>query len=526
MFDIHVNLKPYKMAKVYLDALLPREDFDIDETPNSAKKKESFSISDLRDNDFFYSTLRKPDFQRETNEWTPDKVCELIKSFLNGELIPAVILWRSQGGYNFVIDGSHRVSSLIAWINDDYGDGNITKAVFDGLIPEEQIELAGKTRKIIEKEIGKYVDYQLSLRFPEKVKPEIVAKAKNLGAIAVQLQWVEGDADVAEASFFKINQQAAKIDPTELKLIQSRKKPNAIAARAIIKGGKGHQYWSKFSNENIAEIVKLSKEINEIFFLPKLRNPVKTLDLPIGGKGYSNQSPLLIFDFVNLVNKTNTDDNKDDVDGSLTVDFLKRSRKIAYLINANHISSLGLHPAVYFYSRTGRYKTASFFAVTDFMIELDAKNKLKNFIKIRETFEDILIEYDFVVQQIVRHYRVTTNSLPHVKSFYQKLMDELLIKNDASISLKNVLSKDEWKFIKLNEPDEYEVSTNEISDETKSSVFITEALTQALKCKICNARIHANSISFDHKQRKQDGGLGGADNTQLTHPYCNSAIKN
>src|SRR5690606_24261380 len=290
------------MAKVYLDALLPREDFDIDESQNSAKKKESFSISDLREDDFFYSTLRKPDFQRETNEWTPEKVCELIKSFINGELIPAVILWRSKGGYNFVIDGSHRVSSLIAWINNDYGDGPITKLAFDGLIPEEQIEIANKTRKLIEKEIGPYSDYQIAIKYPEKVRPEIVTNSKNLGAIAVQLQWVEGDADVAEASFFKINQQAAKIDPTELKLIQARKKANGIASRAIIKAGKGHQYWSKFEKENIDNIVKLSEEINKVFFLPKLKNPVKTLDLPIGGKGYSSQSPLLIFEYVNLVN--------------------------------------------------------------------------------------------------------------------------------------------------------------------------------------------------------------------------------
>lgn len=244
------------MAKIYLDALLPREDFDIDETQNSAKKKESFSISDLREDDFFYSTLRKPDFQRETNEWTPEKVCELIKSFINGELIPAVILWRSKAGYNFVIDGSHRVSSLIAWINNDYGDGPISKLAFDGLIPEEQIEIANKTRKLIEKEIGSYSDFQLALKFPEKVRPDIVTNAKNLGAIAIQLQWVEGDADVAEASFFKINQQAAKIDPTELKLIQSRKKANGIASRAILKGGKGHQYWSKFSEGNQKRNIK------------------------------------------------------------------------------------------------------------------------------------------------------------------------------------------------------------------------------------------------------------------------------
>lgn len=514
------------MAKVYLDALLPREDFDIDESQNSAKKKESFSISDLREDDFFYSTLRKPDFQRETNEWTPEKVCELIKSFINGELIPAVILWRSKSGYNFVIDGSHRVSSLIAWINNDYGDGPITKLAFDGLIPEEQIEIASKTRKQIEKEIGNYSDFQLALKYPDKVRPDIVTNAKNLGAIAVQLQWVEGDADVAEASFFKINQQAAKIDPTELKLIQSRKKANGIASRAIIKGGKGHQYWSKFNNVNIKEIVKLSEEINKVFFLPKLKNPIKTLDLPIGGKGYSTQSPLLIFEYVNLVNKNNLNISKDDLDGSYTIEALKKSRKVAYIINANHISSLGLHPAVYFYSKTGRHKTASFFAISDFIMELESKKKFKDFIKVREKFEDILIEYDFAVQQILRHYRDSNKALPHIKNFYLSLMDELLKNDDKDISVKNVLGKEEFKFIKINETEDFTITSTSFSDETKSSVFITEALNTALRCKICKSRIHTNSISFDHKHRKEDGGIGDFENAQLTHPYCNSAIKN
>lgn len=514
------------MAKVYLDALLPREDFDIDESQNSAKKKESFSISDLREDDFFYLTLRKPDFQRETNEWTPEKVCELIKSFLNGELIPAVILWRSKSGFNFVIDGSHRVSSLIAWINDDYGDGTISKLIFDGLIPEEQIEVATKTKKLIEKEVGKYTDYQLALKFPDRVKSEIASKAKNLGAIAVQLQWVEGDAEVAEASFFKINQQAAKIDPTELKLIEARKKPNGISSRAIIKGGKGHQYWAKFTDENIQEIERLAKEINEVFFLPKLKNPVKTLDLPIGGKGYSSQSPLLIFEFVNLVNNVKSEESlSEDIDGSKTVEFLKRSRKVAYLINSTHPSSLGLHPAVYFYSRSGRHKTASFFAIADFVMELEQQNKLKDFIAIREKFEDLLLDYDYVVQQILRNYRSSSNAIPHIKNFYKHLLGELQ-NSEKDQAIKNVLSKEEYKFIKADEFDESSISSRVFSNETKSAVFITEALDKALRCKICKARIHINSITFDHKQRKEDGGLGNPQNAQLAHPFCNSTVKN
>ncbi|MEV0425518.1 DUF262 domain-containing protein [Micromonospora sp. NPDC050495] len=62
-----------------------------------------------------YNVLRKPDFQRETASWPPDKVAELVRSFLEGDLIPSVIMWRSPiSGSIFVIDGAHRLSALVA----------------------------------------------------------------------------------------------------------------------------------------------------------------------------------------------------------------------------------------------------------------------------------------------------------------------------------------------------------------------------------------------------------------------------
>jgi hypothetical protein len=58
--------------KVNLDALIPREDFETDEKESNAigKQKDSFVANDLRHGEFFYSYLRKPDFQRETSELT------------------------------------------------------------------------------------------------------------------------------------------------------------------------------------------------------------------------------------------------------------------------------------------------------------------------------------------------------------------------------------------------------------------------------------------------------------------------
>ena len=71
------------MAKVNLDALISREDFEVEENINSGKKKETISIEDIKADSFFFSNIRKPDFQRETNEWDGQKVCELIKSFID-----------------------------------------------------------------------------------------------------------------------------------------------------------------------------------------------------------------------------------------------------------------------------------------------------------------------------------------------------------------------------------------------------------------------------------------------------------
>ena len=65
----------------------------------------------------------------------------------------------------------------------------------------------------------------------------------------MQLQWVRGGASKAEQSFFKINQHAVPINQTESRLLQSRSKPNTLAARAIIRSGTGHKYWSRFDSD-------------------------------------------------------------------------------------------------------------------------------------------------------------------------------------------------------------------------------------------------------------------------------------
>lgn len=523
--------------KVNLDALIPRADFETDETITAlagGRPKDTFSANDLKRGEFFFSYLRKPDFQRETSEWDPKKICNLIQSFLNDDLIPAAILWRSEGSLTFVIDGSHRISALAAWVNNDYGDGEISKSFFDSRIPEAQIEHADITRKLVNKEIGPFSDYQLATTNPEKVSPNIVSRARKLGALAIQLQWVNGNAQKAEESFFTINQQASPINQTELKILRARKQPYGIATRAIFRAGQGHKYWSNFTPEIQSHIVEVSKEIHELLFTPRLKTPIKTLDMPVGGKLKSANALALVLDFVCLANgikligeKTSlshSDKSQEDA-GERTVKLLKRCLEVARRINSVSPSSLGLHPAMYFYSKDGVYKVASFYAIIALITELERKNSWNTFIDVRNKFEDFLIANDDLVQQIVRRHRGAMTSHEHVRDFFLLMISELgrkEIKDAVEAGLKDA----KFLYLKLGDANTQDVSSNQdFSREVKSRVFLTQALAGAPKCAICGGYLHVNSTTVDHIERKREGGVGDVENGQLAHPYCNSTYK-
>lgn len=256
------EVDPMAAPAVNLDALIPREDFEVESggEPSNVVKIERVPIRDLEAG-FFYNALRKPDFQRETANWPAGKVLDLVKTFVNGDLIPAVILWQS-GKDIFVIDGAHRLSALLSWVHNDYGDGPRSREFFRNLIPDEQKRAADATRKLIEEELGTYEEHMAAVRYPERSRPAVRERASRLGYLALPVQWVPaGDARKAEDSFFKINQAATAIDPTELRILKARFAPNALAARIIVRNATGHRYWSQFSPERQRELEQIAREI-------------------------------------------------------------------------------------------------------------------------------------------------------------------------------------------------------------------------------------------------------------------------
>lgn len=179
------------MSQVNLDALIPREDLEIKEIKNMPSLSRDINISFLQKGQLWVESLRKPQFQRSTWEWSPEKVYGLIKSFTDGDLIPAIILWKGEGNI-FVIDGAHRLSALMAWVNDDYGYGIMSRTFFTDNMERGQIDKARQTKKLIEENIGSYRDVVHAGANQNVAPKELVRIAQTINGRAIDLQWVPG----------------------------------------------------------------------------------------------------------------------------------------------------------------------------------------------------------------------------------------------------------------------------------------------------------------------------------------------
>ena len=214
--------------RVNLDAMIPREDFEIKGKEEAAIDLfKDFPITHLLPESPYLKLIRKPDFQRETNHWSPEQLATFVASFLDNEVIPSLILWKSPG-FIFVLDGGHRLSALRSWIENDYGDHQISSNFYGNEISQDQKRVAARTRKLIEERVGRYTALK-GLVGSKALGPE-TKRANTLFTRALTLQWVQGSADVAETSFFKINSQGTPLDDVETMLILNRRKPIAISA--------------------------------------------------------------------------------------------------------------------------------------------------------------------------------------------------------------------------------------------------------------------------------------------------------
>lgn len=511
---------------VNLDAMITRADFaQIKEEDNSYETFDKISIHHFTNEGLTGKILRKPDFQRETNHWTPDQVLSLLECFVSGDLIPSVILWKSPT-FLFVIDGGHRLSVLKAWVEDDFGDGYISLKYFGDAISESQKKAARKTRDLINERIGSYN------QFKKKVEGgEIDTRISSILSRALPVQWVKGDADKAEASFFKINTQGTPLDQIEQSLLENRKKPIAISARAIIRAGRGHKYWSMFGKDNTEKIETLAKKLHLTLFEPEIQSPIRNLDLPLGGSKGIRTALQIIIEYLSIACITQTQKSQsiaygtDDENGDQTISVLKKAEKLTNRITGNDKGSLGLHPAIFYYGPSGIHSSPLFLGTARFISEKICNNDddfFRKFSLSRSAIETALIEHKELIATILQ--KLGSSKRVEV---YSKIIGSVY---NAAVSRNDILEADivDWagltgKIVVGNE----KVKSKSFSDETKSKIFIQSALKHSIKCPLCEGYLDTNkSMSYDHIIRKEDGGLSDSENGQVTHPYCNQSLKN
>ena len=510
---------------VNLDALIPREDFAADSGPPKGNPSPTIGIASLAADGFLASSLRKPDFQRETSAWTPQKIVDLIAAYLDGDLIPAIILWRS-GQYVFVIDGAHRLSAILAWLYDDYGDKSRSIAFFENQIPDEQIALAKKTRELVAEQTRPYAEYQDAMRSIGYAEGDM---RERLGALATNTfvaQWVPAvDARGAENSFFKINQSPTPVDPIEKRILKARTSANSIASRAIYRGGTGHKYWGHFASPTQREIERLGREISDALYLPPVgMGPVKSSDVPVGGRGY-NALPF-IFEFVNLVNGIGAKDKAEpDESGELTVKYMNAVLKRVQRITTTQPEALGLHPLVYFYTRGGAFQPVAFLAVSQLVKRLAERNEMDKFTAVRRTFEAFVMSHKEAFSLIVKKQGAGHRSRPAIEEFlYLALQGLWGGKADEQI-IDDMKLDDRFTFFAAPPPIRGLGGRRDFSASTKSATFVSELIEGGVRCGICGGLLHRNSIHTDHIIRRADGGGAHSGNAQLAHPYCDSTYK-
>lgn len=507
--------------KIILDALLPRADFLLD----NAITNQSKNISEITTQNIgvLLEFLRKPDFQRETNEWDADQIVSLIESLLDDELIPSIILWKNSANYIFVIDGAHRLSALIAWMFNDYGDGEYSRIYFKNNISEDQKKIAVDTRKKVHKKFGSYLDFmdknsKLNLDGSDEHK----RRKLNLVSTALTIQWITGNAEKAEVSFEKINQQSSPLSKIERILIKERKKSHGIAARAIYWSGSGHKYWKEFDEKTQEAIENKSKEINDILFIPTLKNRIDSLNLPIGGTSLGSKDQQLILSLVKLIYKNNA--NANDNKGKDVVNCLTATLKVLRSLNSSHSSSVGFHAALYVYDESGVFKHGYLLGLIEFFLNIKSIN---SFLKVRFDFEMFIFNNKNYLQQIAAKKKGSYDLQGvEIASFLKLILDSINKKNKANEIISNI--KDSFSYINTSQREISYGSTpkGKFQVHHKNNIFIRERMPKENKCPLCKGFMEGKHNSTDHIVGRKSGGNNCVSNGQTTHLFCNTTYKN
>lgn len=566
---------------VYLDHLIQRENLrykrsdehlkeDINELPHKLRMGDLFG-DHLTSRD---KKLRKPDFQRATWAWAPEACVALLDTIVNEQVVPSIIMWPSvDNGYDFVLDGAHRISVVMAWLKDDWGQNLVADPNLSFEEEEYQRiqEAATAVRHLVELKIGTFADFTAAAkRFDEVVAsgdaPMRVLDERTFqrarfhtrlgrGDIGFNILWVTGNYEKAEQSFLKINSTGKPLTDWEKKLIENRNSSLARTIMSISNVASARYYWPDAAPEGpdqaqlrdkIAGIVDHVTELNTVLFNPPYQAQLHRLKQPLLAVTETEKKPYWVAELMTIITggrgqETETEKLlKRDANSSerdiITTGFAlveDATSTLEHLVGPSP-KSLGLVPALYFYSDNGRYVRSLLYGLVFWLVSGNNDDVLlarkRAFCAHRGPFEEVLRVHK---QDIVTRLSRNSGSGPEVTyptaRYYQRLLELLIDQHDSvqTDSFKRAYAKlleGLTKKVKsAGTSESVEMKSRNFTPGQKNSHFLRERLASLNKCGICNGYIDPEGdVQHDHILERFRGGQTSSDNQRMVHPFCNN----
>lgn len=564
--------------EVYLDHLIPRENLRYKRAKNTddleaQNEPPLLRISDLV-GDHLSSRrriLRKPDFQRPTWAWVPADCVSLLDSVVKGQVIPSIIMWSSDdSGFDFILDGAHRISVVMAWLLNDWGDRLPSDSYGDDQKEADIKSIAREVREIVNIKIGSFESYKAANDefdkivdegndIPRKVmEPIIFEKAQFYRrlqkGVGFHILWVGGDYESAEKSFLKINKSGKQLDEWETKLIENRNSSFARAVMSIPNVDVVEHYWpqpqvdeipdeAKILQGKVTEIVSGIRGINSKLFAPPKPTMFTKLGWPLMDVPERYKRPywagelLTIFqgyqgfetDTQKLLEK-GRDSTPSDIIDSGHILIKNASNALEHLIGSSQ-RSLNIVASLYFYTSSGRYVRSLLYGFIYWILAGTPEEVLMRkriFSAYRDSFEKVIFDRkEDAATGITRSIGSGPEVTKQTALYYDQLLGLLAefkgdiysdnFKNGYSELVKRATNK------KPSLSDLF-VSTNRtFPARMKAEKFLDTVIKSAPTCGICKGIIDLElDVQHDHMEEWAKGGKTATDNHRLAHPFCNN----
>lgn len=558
--------------RVYLDHLIKRDNLRY---RRSKEKMSSGNTSMLRMSDLFgdhssarAKALRKPDFQRRTWSWTAENCVSLLDSIVNEQVVPSIIMWASPDNeFDYVLDGGHRISVVLAWLNNDWGD----KLPIDGYRDKEEERLikqaANEVRSLVKIKIGsiedfKEADAEFTKAILEEKAPRLVLDIKTFnrgffyqrlkrGDVGFHILWVVGDYEKAEQSFLKINKGGKPLSEWETTVVESRHSSLIRTVMSLSSISSASHYWhtkdlddesTEANKGKIDEILTGINKLHDILFLPTYETPIRRLQQPLmvpydietkplwlsqlltiieGGKGRESETRKLIDRDKNAESEVIISHGQELVDDALET--------LSHLIGPSP-KSLALVPALYFYTDTGRYVRSLLYGLLYWLNSgstEDVLTRKRVFSIHRAVFEQVLLDNkEDVITGITRKTGSGQEVTSQTAQYYQGLL-ELLVEHKDDLDRKAFAEGYSTLTKKLtNKASKVKISSGKsrlFTTSQKSAVVLDNFFFNPNCCGICGGMLDPSmDLQHDHIVEYAKGGKTLHENQRLVHPFCNN----